>query len=231
MSANTDSQSDMQLCFYQPAVRFARGRLVLRLLCCFLRLYICASALITCTIITSRTLTANVYISFKCFRGLYEIRVGCICFTGTVHLTLAKRSPMAYTCIVTQKTGPGIPSELHSGDSSRFSCFYTLMTSFQAPLKLYGARALAYFLKFPIACMCLTICDVTFSNALGRLVECEQKGWDSGRWVGVYTQRVKIHVVRLCLGLVAKIPHQSHFSYFNPFLDVARYIWHETSIL
>jgi len=52
--------------------------------------------------------------------------------------------------IVRQKTGPGIPSELHSGDSGHFSCFYTPVTSFQAPLKTYGARALAYFLKFPI---------------------------------------------------------------------------------
>ena len=52
--------------------------------------------------------------------------------------------------IVKQKTGPGIPSELHSGDSSRFSCFYMPMTSFQAPLKMCGARTLTYFLKFPI---------------------------------------------------------------------------------
>jgi len=45
--------------FYQPAVRFACGWLVLRLLCGFhfrWYIYICASALITCAIITSRTL-------------------------------------------------------------------------------------------------------------------------------------------------------------------------------
>jgi len=36
--------------FYQPAARFMRGRLVLRLLCIFASIY--ASALITCTIIT-----------------------------------------------------------------------------------------------------------------------------------------------------------------------------------
>jgi len=51
--------------------------------------------------------------------------------------------------IVRQKTGPGISSELRSGDSSRFSCFYMPTTSFQAPLKMYGTRALAYSLKFP----------------------------------------------------------------------------------
>ena len=52
--------------------------------------------------------------------------------------------------VVRQKTGPGIPSELRSGNSSCFSCFYTSMTSFQAPLKMYGAHALPYFLEFPI---------------------------------------------------------------------------------
>jgi len=46
---------------YQPAARKARGRLVLRLLCRFcicisVYLCICASALITCAIITSHTL-------------------------------------------------------------------------------------------------------------------------------------------------------------------------------
>ena len=50
--------------------------------------------------------------------------------------------------IVRQKTGPGIPRELRSGDSGRFNCFYTPMTSFQAPLNMYGTRALAYFLNF-----------------------------------------------------------------------------------
>jgi len=42
--------------------------------------------------------------------------------------------------------------------------------------------------------MCQTICDVTSSNFLGRLVQCEQKGWDRGRWAGIYTQRLKQHV-------------------------------------
>ena len=41
-----------------------------------------------------------------------------------------------------------------------------------------------------IACMCQTICDVTSSNVLGRLVQCEQKGWDRGRWAGIiYTPK------------------------------------------
>jgi len=39
---------------------------------------------------------------------------------------------------------------------------------------------------------------------LGRLVQCEQKGWDRGRWVGIYTQRVK--TAWLCVGLAVKIP-------------------------
>jgi len=43
---------------------------------------------------------------------------------------------------------------------------------------------------YSIHCMCQTICDVTSSNFLGRLVQCEQKRWDRGRWVGIYTQRV-----------------------------------------
>jgi len=43
--------------FYQPAARGMRGRLVLRLLCVFrVCIYLCASVLIMCTIITSRTL-------------------------------------------------------------------------------------------------------------------------------------------------------------------------------
>jgi len=51
---------------------------------------------------------------------------------------------------VRQKTGPGIPSKLCSGDSSRFICFYMPMMSFQAPLNMYGAHVLAYFLKFSV---------------------------------------------------------------------------------
>jgi len=39
--------------------------------------------------------------------------------------------------------------------------------------------------------MCQTIWDVTSSNVLGGLVQCERKGLDKGRWVGIYTQRVK----------------------------------------
>ena len=50
--------------------------------------------------------------------------------------------------------------------------------------------------------MCQTIFDVTFSNFLGRLVQCEQKRWDRGRWVGIYTQRVK--TAWLCVDLVVK---------------------------
>jgi len=43
--------------YYQPAAHEAHGRLVLRLLCIFcVCWYICASALIMCTIITSRSL-------------------------------------------------------------------------------------------------------------------------------------------------------------------------------
>ena len=43
--------------FYQPAAREAHSRLVLRLLCGFrVCIYVCASALITCAIITSRIL-------------------------------------------------------------------------------------------------------------------------------------------------------------------------------
>ena len=53
-----------------------------------------------------------------------------------------------------------------------------------------------------IACMCQTICDATSSNILGRLVQCEQKGWDRGRWVDMHTQRVK--AVELCVGLAVK---------------------------
>jgi len=42
-----------------------------------------------------------------------------------------------------------------------------------------------------IACVCQTICEATSSNVLGRLVQCEQKEWNRGRLVGIYTQRVK----------------------------------------
>jgi len=52
--------------------------------------------------------------------------------------------------------------------------------------------------------MCRTICDVTSSNVLGRLVQCEQKGLDRGRWVGIYTQSVK--TAWLCVGLAVKTP-------------------------
>jgi len=41
-----------------------------------------------------------------------------------------------------------------------------------------------------IACI-YVLSDVTSSNVLERLVQCEQKGWDRGRWVGICTQRVK----------------------------------------
>jgi len=52
--------------------------------------------------------------------------------------------------------------------------------------------------------MCQTICDVTSSNFPGVLVQWEQKGWDRGRWVGIYTQRVK--TARLGVGLAVKNP-------------------------
>ena len=54
-----------------------------------------------------------------------------------------------------------------------------------------------------IASICQTVCVVTSRNVLGRLVQYEQKGWDRGRWVGIYTQQVKI--AWLCLGLAIKI--------------------------
>ena len=57
---------------------------------------------------------------------------------------------------------------------------------------------------YSIHCMCQTTFDVTSSNFLGRLVQCEQKRWDKGRWVGIYTQRVK--TAWLCVGLAVKIP-------------------------
>ena len=47
--------------------------------------------------------------------------------------------------------------------------------------------------------MCQMICDANSSDVLGRLVQCEQKGWDRGRWVGIHTQRVK--TAGLCVGL------------------------------
>ena len=50
-----------------------------------------------------------------------------------------------------------------------------------------------------IACMCQTTCDVTSSNVLGRLVQCEQKGGDG---LVLYTQRVK--TAWLCVGLAVK---------------------------
>ena len=53
-----------------------------------------------------------------------------------------------------------------------------------------------------IACICQTICDATSSNVLGRLVQCEQKGWDRGRWIGIHTQRVK--TAGLCVDLAVK---------------------------
>ena len=41
-----------------------------------------------------------------------------------------------------------------------------------------------------MACMCQNIYDVTSSNILGRLVQCERKGWDRGRWVDNYPPKV-----------------------------------------
>ena len=70
------------------------------------------------------------------------------------------------------------------------------------------------FKCYSIHCMCQTICDVTSSNFLGRLVQCEQKGWDRGRWVGIYTQRVK--TAWLCVGLAVKIPQQGDCTVISP---------------
>jgi len=53
-----------------------------------------------------------------------------------------------------------------------------------------------------IACMCQTICDATSSNVPERLAQCEQKGWDRGRWTGINTQMVK--TAGLCVGLAVK---------------------------
>ena len=50
--------------------------------------------------------------------------------------------------------------------------------------------------------MCQTICDVTCSNVIGRLVQCEQKGLKRGSWVGICTQKVK--TAWLCVGLAVK---------------------------
>ena len=50
--------------------------------------------------------------------------------------------------------------------------------------------------------VCVKICDITSSKFLGILVQWEQKGWDRGRWVGIYTQRVK--TAWLCVGLAIK---------------------------
>jgi len=50
--------------------------------------------------------------------------------------------------------------------------------------------------------MCQTMCDVTSSNVIGRLVQSEQKGWDRERWVGICTQKVK--TAWMCVGLAVK---------------------------
>ena len=63
---------------------------------------------------------------------------------------------------------------------------------------------------YSIHYMCQTICDVISSYFLGRLVQCERKGWDKGRWVGIYTQRVK--TAWLCVGLAVKVPQQCHYT-------------------
>ena len=55
-----------------------------------------------------------------------------------------------------------------------------------------------------------TICEVTFSNVLGRLVQREQKGWDRGRWVG--TQKGENSMAVYGLGC-AHYEWVSHFSY------------------
>ena len=52
--------------------------------------------------------------------------------------------------------------------------------------------------------MCQTNCDITSSNVLGRVVQCEKVG--QGRWVGVHT---KVKTAGLCVGLAVKAlsPH------------------------
>ena len=42
-------------------------------------------------------------------------------------------------------------------------------------------------------------------------LECEQKGWDRGRWVGIYTQRVNKRVA--VSGFGYNYPLVGHFSY------------------
>ena len=57
--------------------------------------------------------------------------------------------------------------------------------------------------------VCQTICDVTSSNVIRRLVLCKHKGWwDRERWLG--TPRGW----KQC-GLTVKIPQLGHFSYFE----------------
>ena len=48
-----------------------------------------------------------------------------------------------------------------------------------------------------------TICDATSSIVLGRLVQCEQKGWDRGRCMGLYIHP-KVKTAWLCVGLTVK---------------------------
>jgi len=40
-------------------------------------------------------------------------------------------------------------------------------------------------------CVKQFVMSLPASNFLGVVVQWEQKGWDRGRWVGIYTQRVK----------------------------------------
>ena len=63
-----------------------------------------------------------------------------------------------------------------------------------------------------LACMCQTICYVTSSNVLGRLVQCEQKGWDRGRWVGIYIYPKGENNMKVS-GFGCEFPQYGHFSY------------------
>ena len=53
-----------------------------------------------------------------------------------------------------------------------------------------------------IHCMCQTICDVTSSNFLGRLVQCV-KGWDRMGW---YKHPKDENSMAGCVGLAINIP-------------------------
>jgi len=63
--------------------------------------------------------------------------------------------------------------------SSNLQCLHNLSCSFKC---------------YSIHCMCQTI----WMSLSARLVQCEPKGWDRGRWVDIYTQIMK--TAWLCVG-------------------------------